>query len=86
MADAFLSEIAATLALKMVSLTIEELRLPWDLRRFRIAQSIMDIRERLDEIAADKSKFRLMKRVDSRRIVHREREMTHSFIRPSDVI
>ncbi|XVF56226.1 hypothetical protein PTKIN_Ptkin06aG0101700 [Pterospermum kingtungense] len=53
---------------------------------FKMAHKVKGIREKLDDIAADRSKFHLMEKVDSRRIVHKERDMTHSFIRPSDVI
>ncbi|XWS59064.1 hypothetical protein CRYUN_Cryun08bG0090100 [Craigia yunnanensis] len=53
---------------------------------FKMAHKVKGIREKFDDIAADRSKFHLMERVDSRRIVHKERDMTHSFIRPSDVI
>ncbi|KAK8602241.1 hypothetical protein V6N12_052055 [Hibiscus sabdariffa] len=53
---------------------------------FNMARKVKGVRENLDGIAADRSKFHLMERVDSRRIIHRERDMTHSFIRTSDVI
>lgn len=58
---------------------------------FKMAHKVKGLRQKLDEIAADRSKFHLMERVDSnnsRRIIHKERDMmmTHSFIRPSDVI
>ncbi|KAK0574831.1 hypothetical protein LWI29_029792 [Acer saccharum] len=53
--------------------------------RFTIGHKIKEIRERLDEIAADKAKFHLNDRVDSRH-ARREREMTHSFVFDSDVI
>ncbi|TXG57354.1 hypothetical protein EZV62_018667 [Acer yangbiense] len=53
--------------------------------RFTIGHKIKEIRERLDEIAADKAKFHLTDRVDNRN-AHREREMTHSFVFDSEVI
>ncbi|KAK0574657.1 hypothetical protein LWI29_026817 [Acer saccharum] len=52
---------------------------------FTIGHRIKEIRERLDEIAADKAKFHLTDRVDNRNS-HREREMAHSFVFESDVI
>lgn len=45
-----------------------------------------NIRERLDKIAAEKSQFNLVERFGDMSILHREREMTHSFVRASDVI
>ncbi|XVE61080.1 hypothetical protein DITRI_Ditri06bG0011200 [Diplodiscus trichospermus] len=54
---------------------------------YKITHKVKGLREKLDDIAADRSKFHLMERVDSKRmIIHKERDMTHSFIRPSDVI
>ncbi|KAL5761288.1 hypothetical protein ACOSQ2_020126 [Xanthoceras sorbifolium] len=53
--------------------------------RFTIGHKIKEIRERLDEIAADKAKFHLTDRVDNRS-VRREREMTHSFVSDSEII
>ncbi|KAJ7976784.1 Disease resistance protein [Quillaja saponaria] len=54
--------------------------------RIRMAHKIKEIREKLDEIAADKIKFHcLVENVVDRRIVHK-REMTHSFVNTSDVI
>ncbi|KAL5763516.1 hypothetical protein ACOSP7_019780 [Xanthoceras sorbifolium] len=53
--------------------------------RFTIGHKIKEIRERLDEIAADKAKFHLTDRVDNRN-VRREREMTHSFVFDSEII
>jgi Cdc6-like AAA superfamily ATPase len=45
---------------------------------------IKEIRERLEEIAKVRAEFHLEERLDDKRIVHRE--MTHSFVRDSDVI
>ncbi|KAH7571156.1 hypothetical protein JRO89_XS05G0261200 [Xanthoceras sorbifolium] len=53
--------------------------------RFTIGRKIKEIRERLDEITADKAKFHLTDRVDNRS-VRREREMTHSFVSHSEII
>ena len=44
------------------------------------------IRERLDKIAADKSKFNLIKCLPNMPVVLSKREMTHSFVRTTDVI
>ncbi|KAL9409204.1 hypothetical protein AB3S75_047567 [Citrus x aurantiifolia] len=56
--------------------------------RFRMCQQIKKVRERFDEIANMMHKFDLTARLDDRswRIVHEERESTHSFVRPSDII
>ncbi|KAH9679160.1 hypothetical protein KPL71_026012 [Citrus sinensis] len=55
--------------------------------RFRMCQQIKKVRERFDEIANMMHKFDLTARLDDRswRIVHEERESTHSFVRPSDI-
>ncbi|KAK2641763.1 hypothetical protein Ddye_023526 [Dipteronia dyeriana] len=53
--------------------------------RFTIGHKIKKIRERLDEISANKAKFHLTERVDNRH-ARREREMTHSFVFDSEVI
>ncbi|TXG57350.1 hypothetical protein EZV62_018663 [Acer yangbiense] len=55
------------------------------LKMCSMSHKIKEIRERLDEIAADKAKFHLTDRVDNRNS-HREREMAHSFVFDSDVI
>ncbi|XP_019082058.1 putative disease resistance protein RGA3 isoform X1 [Vitis vinifera] len=48
---------------------------------------VKSIRERLDKIAADKSKFNLTEGIANTRVVQRERQReTHSFVRASDVI
>uniref|UniRef100_A0A199UBN9 Disease resistance protein RGA3 n=1 Tax=Manihot esculenta TaxID=3983 RepID=A0A199UBN9_MANES len=54
--------------------------------RFRMGHKLKQIRERVDEIAALKSKFSLTERIFDRPVIHREREMTHSFVYASDVI
>ncbi|KAH9679141.1 hypothetical protein KPL71_025996 [Citrus sinensis] len=56
--------------------------------RFRMCQQIKKVRERFDEIGNMMHKFDLTARLDDRswRIVHEERESTHSFVRPSDII
>ncbi|KAJ9184775.1 hypothetical protein P3X46_004466 [Hevea brasiliensis] len=54
--------------------------------RFRMGHKLKQIRERVDEIAALKSKFGLTERIFDRNIIHGEREMTHSFIDASNII
>ncbi|KAH9679146.1 hypothetical protein WN943_027451 [Citrus x changshan-huyou] len=55
--------------------------------RFRMGPQIKKIRERFDEIANMVGKFNLTQRLDDhRRVVQEEREPTHSFVRPSDII
>uniref|UniRef100_A0A2N9J8B0 Disease resistance protein RGA3 n=1 Tax=Fagus sylvatica TaxID=28930 RepID=A0A2N9J8B0_FAGSY len=54
--------------------------------RFEMGHRIKEIRERLEEIAKVRAQFHLEERLDDKLIVHREREMTHSFVRDSDVI
>ncbi|KAL5828221.1 hypothetical protein ACOSQ4_020018 [Xanthoceras sorbifolium] len=53
--------------------------------RFTIGHKIKEIRERLDEVAADKNKFHLTNRVDDRN-ARQGRELTHSFVFDSEVI
>jgi hypothetical protein len=53
---------------------------------FKLAHKIKGIRERLDEIAADKDQFNLTKQNEDGHIKHRLRDMTHSFVHPSTVI
>ncbi|XP_057999223.1 disease resistance protein RGA2-like [Hevea brasiliensis] len=53
---------------------------------FRMGHKLKQIRERVDEIAALKSKFGLTERIFDRHVINREREMTHSFIDASNVI
>ncbi|KAF2307867.1 hypothetical protein GH714_032768 [Hevea brasiliensis] len=54
--------------------------------RFKIGNRMKEIRERLDEISAQKGKFHLTERLVDERVVYRRREMTHSFVQASDVI
>ncbi len=54
--------------------------------RFKLAHKIKDIRERVDDIAADKDKFNLAQRLEDRMTTMHRRDMTHSFVNPSDVI
>ena len=52
----------------------------------KMGHRVKKIRERLDKIAADKSKFNLIEGVPNMPILLSKREMTHSFVRASDVI
>ncbi|XP_034712124.1 putative disease resistance protein RGA3 [Vitis riparia] len=55
--------------------------------RLKMGHRVKNIRERLDKIAADKSKFNLTEGIANTRVVQRERQReTHSFVRASDVI
>ncbi|CBI15511.3 unnamed protein product, partial [Vitis vinifera] len=55
--------------------------------RLKMGHRVKSIRERLDKIAADKSKFNLTEGIANTRVVQRERQReTHSFVRASDVI
>ncbi|KAF2307889.1 hypothetical protein GH714_033123 [Hevea brasiliensis] len=54
--------------------------------RFRMGHKLKQIRERVAEIAALKSDFGLTEQIFDRYVIHREREMTHSFIDASNVI
>ncbi|KAH9679187.1 hypothetical protein KPL71_026027 [Citrus sinensis] len=55
--------------------------------RFRMGHQIKKIRERFDEIAKLRGEFNLIERLDDhRRVVHKEREPTHSFVLSSDII
>ncbi|KAL9411785.1 hypothetical protein AB3S75_045399 [Citrus x aurantiifolia] len=54
---------------------------------FRMGHQIKKIRERFDEIAKLRGEFNLIERLDDhRRVVHKEREPTHSFVLSSDII
>ncbi|KAJ9676903.1 hypothetical protein PVL29_022084 [Vitis rotundifolia] len=52
----------------------------------KMGHRVKKIRGRLDKIAADKSKFNLIEGVANTPVVLSKREMTHSFVRASDVI
>ncbi|KAH9648438.1 hypothetical protein KPL70_025591 [Citrus sinensis] len=55
--------------------------------RFRMGHQIKKMRERFDEIANLRGEFNLIERLDDhRRVVHKEREPTHSFVLSSDII
>ncbi|KAM4091893.1 hypothetical protein ACJW30_09G170900 [Castanea mollissima] len=54
--------------------------------RFEMAHKIKDIRGRVDDIAVDKDKFNLDQAFEDRKITMHGRDMTHSFVHPSDVI
>ena len=57
--------------------------------RFKMGHKMKNLRENLDKIAADKSKFNLTERmvvVDGAHAVHRKREMTHSYVDASNII
>ncbi|OAY40314.2 hypothetical protein MANES_09G010450v8 [Manihot esculenta] len=53
---------------------------------FKTGHKVKKIRERIDKIAALKSKFGLTERIFHRHVIHKKREMTHSFIDASNVI
>lgn len=53
---------------------------------FKMGHKVKKIRERIDKIAALKSKFGLTERIFHRHVIHKKREMTHSFIDASNVI
>ncbi|XP_038688586.1 disease resistance protein RGA2-like [Tripterygium wilfordii] len=54
--------------------------------RFKIGHKINKLKERLDDIAAQKSKFHLTELLTYGMVGHREREMTDSFVRASNII
>ncbi|CBI29848.3 unnamed protein product, partial [Vitis vinifera] len=57
--------------------------------RFKMGHKMKNLRESLDKIAADKSKFNLTERVvvvDGAHVVHRKREMAHSYVDASNII
>ncbi|XP_043816305.1 putative disease resistance protein RGA1 isoform X2 [Manihot esculenta] len=54
--------------------------------RFKMSAKVKQIRERLDEIASQKSKFHLTERYASGHVMPRERAPTHSFVQASEVI
>ncbi|XP_021622981.1 putative disease resistance protein RGA3 [Manihot esculenta] len=51
-----------------------------------MSAKVKQIREILDEIASQKSKFHLTERYESRHVMPRERALTHSFVQASEVI
>ncbi|KAM3691050.1 hypothetical protein ACJW31_09G165500 [Castanea mollissima] len=53
---------------------------------YKMCHKIKGIRKRLEELAKDRALFHLEERSEDQYIVHREREMTHSFVRDSNVI
>ncbi|KAL5539585.1 hypothetical protein UlMin_044006 [Ulmus minor] len=54
--------------------------------RFSIGHGIKKIRERIDEIAAEKDKFNLIVQNEEKKIKHGRREPTYSYVRASEVI
>ncbi|XP_065635298.1 putative disease resistance protein RGA4 [Quercus suber] len=55
--------------------------------RFEMAHKIKGIRKRVDEIAAEKDNFNLAQGLEGRKLNMQERrDMTHSFVNPSNVI
>nr|XP_023890113.1 putative disease resistance protein RGA4 [Quercus suber]XP_023890114.1 putative disease resistance protein RGA4 [Quercus suber]XP_023890115.1 putative disease resistance protein RGA4 [Quercus suber]XP_023890116.1 putative disease resistance protein RGA4 [Quercus suber] len=52
----------------------------------KMSHKIKGIRESLEELAKVRALFNLEERSEDQNIVHREREMTHSFVPDSDVI
>ncbi|KAM3738928.1 hypothetical protein ACB098_09G166400 [Castanea mollissima] len=52
----------------------------------KMSHKIKGIRESLEELEKDRARFNLQERSEDQNIVHREREMTHSFVPDSDVI
>ncbi|KAL5576033.1 hypothetical protein UlMin_017732 [Ulmus minor] len=54
--------------------------------RFSIGHGIKKIRERIDEIVAEKDKFNLIVQHEEKKIKHGRREPTYSYVRASEVI
>ena len=54
--------------------------------RFKMAQKIKGVREKLDDIAALKDEFDLAVRPEDEKTTMNRRDMTHSFVNPSNVI
>ena len=54
--------------------------------RSQLGHKIKDIREKLGKIAADKDQFNLTARFEDRHVMHGRRDMTHSYVPPSEVI
>jgi hypothetical protein len=54
--------------------------------RHQLGHKIKDISKRLGKIAAHKDQFNLIPRLEDRHVMHGRRDMTHSFVPPSEVI
>ena len=54
--------------------------------RFEMANKIKGVRERVDDIADKKDKFNLAQGLEDGNITMHQRDMTHSFVHPSNVI
>jgi Leucine-rich repeat (LRR) protein len=55
--------------------------------RSQLGHKTKDIREKLAKIAANKDQFNLIPQLEDRHVIHgRRRDMTHSFVPPSEVI
>ncbi|XP_020539361.2 putative disease resistance protein RGA1 [Jatropha curcas] len=54
--------------------------------RFKMGNKIKQIRERLEEIASHKAKFHLSELNENRHVLHRTRDMTHSYVEASNII
>ncbi|XP_062166609.1 putative disease resistance protein RGA4 [Alnus glutinosa] len=54
--------------------------------RSQLGHKIKNIREKLAKIAAKKDQFNLIPRLEDGHVMHRRRDMTHSFVPPSQVI
>ncbi|KAM3691151.1 hypothetical protein ACJW31_09G173800 [Castanea mollissima] len=54
--------------------------------RFKMAHKIKGVREKLDDIAALKHEFGLAERPEDEKTTMNRRDMTHSFVNPSNVI
>ncbi|XP_059456678.1 putative disease resistance protein RGA4 [Corylus avellana] len=54
--------------------------------RSKLGHKIMGIKEKLSKIAANKDQFNLIARLEDNHVMHRRRDITHSFVLPSDVI
>jgi predicted AAA+ superfamily ATPase len=54
--------------------------------RSKLGHKIKGIKEKLSKIAANKDQFNLIARLEDNHVMHRRRDITHSFVLPSDVI
>ncbi|KAL0428476.1 UNVERIFIED_CONTAM: Disease resistance protein RGA2 [Sesamum latifolium] len=54
--------------------------------RFKIAQRVKELRQRLDEIADDRTKFHFSEQAHLIPVDNNVKEQTHSFVRASDII